>query len=280
MGKPRIRVRYDGKFSAVRKGLKDLNTVCEESHCPNQNECWSSGTATFLILGDRCTRSCRFCNVSSSRNGSAVNREEPKNIAKLVKKWKLKHAVITSVTRDDLPDGGAGQFAKCVREIKKIRPKVGIELLIPDLEKKHLKKIVKEKPHVIAHNIETVRSLQKSVRDRRASFKKSLDVLRDVKSLNQSIYTKSSIMVGMGEAASEIVYAMKELRKAGVDFLTIGQYLSPSKKHYPVKEYLDKKMFSFFETIGMILGFKGVFSGPLVRSSYKAGDLLKTFQPL
>ncbi len=263
-------------YLSISKICKELNlhTVCEEALCPNIAECWGSGTATFMILGNICTRACRFCNVSSGNPKGIVDYDEPKRVALAISKMNLNYVVITSVDRDDLEDGGAYIFAETVKEIKKINPKIIVELLIPDFRGnvESLKKVAFSGAEVIGHNIETVRRLTPLVRDPRASYDQSLFVLESLKKLNPKIYTKSAIIVGFGEKEEEVIETMKDLRKANVDFLTIGQYLRPSKRHLPVMEYVTPEKFKKYEEIGKNLGFKYVASGPFVRSSYKAGE--------
>jgi len=256
----------------------NLHTVCEEALCPNISECWGSGTATFMILGNVCTRACRFCNVTPGNPKGIVDYDEPRRVALAVSKMNLNYIVITSVDRDDLEDGGASIFAETVKEIKKLNPNIIIELLIPDFKGNidSLKKVAFSGAEVIGHNIETVRRLTPLVRDPRASYDQSLFVLESLKKLNPKIYTKSSIIVGFGEKEEEVIETMKDLRKAKVDFLTIGQYLRPSRRHLPVIEYVSPEKFKKYEEIGKSLGFKYVAAGPFVRSSYKAGEFFIT----
>ncbi|MBI2084826.1 MAG: lipoyl synthase [Candidatus Aenigmarchaeota archaeon] len=251
-----------------------LVTVCEESHCPNIPECWDGGTATFMVLGDTCTRGCRFCNVDKGRNPLPLNPWEPKMLAMAVKELKLDYVVITSVDRDDLPDQGSGHFAECIRSVKEQDPNVLVEVLIPDFQgdEECLKKIVDAGPQVIAHNVETVKRLQGKVRDRRAGYEQSLGVLKNVKKMNPRIFTKSSIIVGFGENQEEVIEAMEALKDIDVDFLTVGQYLRPSLKHIEVTAYVPPEKFEFYKKKGEELGFKYVASGPFVRSSYRAGE--------
>jgi len=266
-----------GEKYLMIKGLKEgleLHTVCEEAHCPNIYECWGGGTATFMVMGDLCTRHCRFCAVKSGRPNGYLDPLEPVKLAYAIRRMNLRYVVVTSVDRDDLEDGGASHFAACIREIRRLNPSIYIEVLIPDFrdDVEALKRVVEARPHVVAHNIETVRRLTPAVRDPRAGYDQSLAVLENIKKLDGGIYTKSSIMVGLGETKEEVVSAMKDLRGVGVDFLTIGQYLQPSKGHIPVKEYVHPDVFEEYRLIGESLGFKYVASGPLVRSSYKAGE--------
>ena len=273
-----IRVRLPagqeyGRVNAVMRKHK-LHTVCEEALCPNISECWRHLNATIMILGDTCTRSCRFCAVKSGKPGGIVDLEEPKRVAEAIQELGLRYVVITSVTRDDLEDGGASIYAETVREIRKRSKNTLIELLIPDFNNnvKALEIVVDSKPDVIGHNIETVKRLTPLVRDARAGYEKSLKTLKTIKELNPEIYTKSSIMLGLGETVEEVVQSMIDLRKVGVDFLTLGQYLRPTKRHLPVKEYIPPERFEELRRIGENLGFLYVASGPLVRSSYLAGE--------
>lgn len=266
--------RRSQKIKHMLAELK-LATVCQEAHCPNMSECWEGGTATFMLMGDTCTRACRFCNVKSGVPKQGLDPEEPRHLAEAIAKLKLDYAVITSVDRDDVPDGGASHFAECIRSAKKMHPELITEVLIPDFagDKKALETLIFSKPDVIAHNIETTRPLQKFVRDGRANFDQSLQVLAHVKKINPAIYTKSSIMLGFGEAEEDVISAMKELRAIGVDIFTLGQYLRPSSFHLSVKQYVPPKQFEHFKKIGEDLGFLYVASGPFVRSSYRAGEL-------
>ena len=244
----------------------DLHTICESGNCPNMGECWGAGTATFMILGNICTRSCGFCNVITGRP-LAVDVLEPKKVARSVKLMKIKHAVITSVDRDDLQDGGASIWVETINEIRKENPTTTMETLIPDFKGRlqDIKPIIDVAPEVVSHNMETVRRLTKKVRIQ-AKYDRSLDTLRY---LNEGgIRTKSGIMLGLGETDEEIVETMHDLRDVGVSILTIGQYLQPSKKHLPVVEFITPKQFAKYKEIGLSLGFQHVESSPLVRSSY------------
>ncbi len=245
-----------------------LNTVCEEARCPNRGICYSNKTATFLILGDICTRNCSFCNI----NGGIpriVDESEPERIADAVKTLGIKHVVITSVTRDDLLDGGAKQFAKTINVLRNRIDGIAIEVLTPDFKgsKDSLSIVVAAKPDIYAHNIETVERLYPSVRNR-AVYKRSLVLLRDIRSMNSKIIAKSGLMLGLGEEYSEILQTLYDLRDAGCDIVTIGQYLSPSKAHHPVVRYASEEEFTYWGEIAKGLGFKAVFSAPLVRSSF------------
>ncbi|MBI4167880.1 MAG: lipoyl synthase [Candidatus Aenigmarchaeota archaeon] len=265
-----------GEFAKVRETVKNLglNTVCESAHCPNISECWSGGTATFMVMGNTCTRGCRFCEVSHGRPVE-LDIFEPVKLAKAVKEFNLDYVVITSVDRDDLPDQGSLHFAACIKAVKKMNPNIRIEVLIPDFRGREdlIKNIVDAKPDVIAHNVETVRRLQKFVRDTRAGYDQSLSVLKVVKKLNPEIRTKSSVMLGVGETEQEVCEAMDDLRAVGVDFFTIGQYLRPTKKQMAVEKYVHPGIFEKLKTAGEQKGFLYVASGPFVRSSYRAGEL-------
>ena len=257
-------------YKAVRGITKshNLHTICESGNCPNMGECWGAGTATFMILGNICTRSCGFCNVMTGRP-LVVDILEPKKVARSVQLMKIKHAVITSVDRDDLKDGGSSIWVETINEIRKENPETTMETLIPDFKGrlKDIQPIIDVAPEVVSHNIETVRRLTKKVRIQ-AKYDRSLDVLRY---LNEGgIKTKSGIMLGLGETEEEVVEAMHDLRKVGVSIMTIGQYLQPSKKHLSVFEFITPEQFKKYETIGLSLGFRHVESGPLVRSSYHA----------
>jgi lipoyl synthase len=251
-----------------------LHTVCEEAHCPNIGECWGGGTATFMLLGDVCTRGCRFCAVTSGNPKQGVDDYEPEKIAYALKRMNLNYVVLTSVDRDDLPDGGAAHFARTILETKKQCPDMLIEVLTPDFQGdlRALRIVVEAHPDVFGHNIETVERLQSLARDRRANYSQSLKVLKEIKEMDDSIYTKSSIMLGLGEKDEEVVQSMRDLRSIDVDILAIGQYLRPSGWHLAVEEYVHPKKFEHFREVGESLGFKFVASGPLVRTSYRAGE--------
>jgi lipoyl synthase len=250
-----------------------LNTVCKEANCPNKMECFNRSTATFMILGRVCTRNCTFCNVTKGEP-ETVDPEEPHKIAIAVAKLKLKHAVITSVTRDDLQDGGAGHFAEVVKEIRKLAKAITIEVLIPDFDgdEAALDMVIASKPDIINHNIETVPGLYSKVRPM-AIYERSLALLRTVKDKDNTILTKSGIMLGLGESEAAVIDVMRDLRSVGCDIITIGQYLAPSIDHHPVIEYVHPDMFEKYKLIGMDLGFKNVVSAPLVRSSYHADEV-------
>lgn len=269
------------EYVDLKRTLHDLNlhTVCEEASCPNLGECWGGGTATVMILGDVCTRGCRFCDVKSGDPEGKIDNMEPLNVARALSGLDLKYVVITSVDRDDLPDGGASHFARAVLEVRKHCPGLIIETLIPDFggERGRLRELVKSGQEVISHNLETVSRLTRKVRDRRASYDLSLKVLEDLKAVAPGVrhgplWTKSSLMVGMGETEQELSEAMDDLRNVDVDFLTIGQYLQPGAGHYPVHEYIKPEQFETYRLLGEEKGFGYVASGPLVRSSYRAGE--------
>ncbi|SHJ16957.1 lipoic acid synthetase [Geosporobacter subterraneus DSM 17957] len=247
-----------------------LHTVCEEANCPNLMECFCKKTATFMILGNICTRKCTFCNVSKGTT-LPIDQNEPSHIATAVKELGLRHVVITSVTRDDLTDGGAGQFANVINEIRNFDRRVTIEVLIPDFQGclDALKIVIAAKPDIINHNIETVPRLYPSIRPA-AVYNRSLELLKNVKEIDPSILTKSGIMVGLGELHEEVVAVFKDLRMNGCDMLTIGQYLAPSKDHHPVYEYIHPEVFDQYRQRGEEMGFHHVASGPFVRSSYMA----------
>jgi len=251
-----------------------LNTVCTEAKCPNLMECFTRKTATFMILGRTCTRNCTFCNVSGG-SPEMLNSEEPLHVAQAVNELGLKYVVITSVTRDDLPDGGAEHFANVIQEIRNMDKQVKIEVLIPDFlgSEKSLRKVVEAKPDVINHNIETISRLYPTVRPM-AVYTRSLELLQRVKKMDENILTKSGVMVGLGELKDEMVQAFRDLREVDCDLLTVGQYLAPSRKHHPVVEYIHPDVFEEYRKIGEELGFKHVASGPFVRSSYMADRAL------
>lgn len=266
------------KEEAVKRMLKNLslNTVCQEANCPNRIECFSNKTATFMILGTQCSRNCRFCNVTNEVL-EPIDPEEPKNVAKATQELGLKHVVVTSVTRDDLTDGGAGHFAEVIKAIRAVDPEIAIEVLIPDFQGdlQALRKVTDAKPDIINHNIETIPRMYDKVRPQ-AIYQRSLEVLENVKKLDPSIFTKSGIMVGLGENTEEVHQVMKDLRDYQCDFLTVGQYLAPSKAHYPMEEYITPEAFKAYKEKGESFGFSFVASDPLVRSSYKAADMLDT----
>ncbi len=269
---------YPAKENAFVEGILkkfSLNTVCCEAACPNRGECYGRKTATFMILGKTCTRGCTFCNVSKGMP-EPVDKDEPYHVAQAVKALNLRHTVITSVTRDDLTDGGAEQFARVIEAIRKETPDVTIEVLIPDFKGdiEALSKVAAAHPDIINHNVETVPSLYAEVRPQ-ADYLRSLAVLKAVKDIDETIYTKSGIMVGLGEKPDEVSAVFSDLRNVHCDFLTIGQYLSPSRQHHPVIEYIHPDMFLSYKNKAYEKGFLYVASGPLVRSSYMAEQAIK-----
>ena len=269
-----LKVKIGGGVSFIKmKSLlrnAKLHTICEEAKCPNIAECFGSGTAVFLILGDICTRNCKYCNVKHGKPLS-LNPNEPKDVAESVKELGLRYVVITSVTRDDLEDGGVCVFYDTVKEIKKQNENCKVEVLIPDFKGRieSLKKVIDAKPDVINHNIEVVQELFPEIRPE-GDYKTSLGLLRNIKNIGQKVKTKSGFMIGIGENKEQILKTMKDLREANVDFLTIGQYLQPTKEHAEIKKYYTPKEFEEFKKIALDIGFEHVESGPLVRSSYRA----------
>lgn len=264
------------KVHEIKQRLRGqkLYTVCEEAKCPNMGECWSEGTATIMILGDVCTRGCRFCAVSSGNPKGVVDAAEPEKCADTVEAMNLNYVVITCVDRDDLPDGGAAQFAAVIQAIRQRKPDCLVEVLTSDYSgnRESVAAIVDAKPDVFAHNLETVRSLTKRVRDPRAGYDQSLRVLEMVKEMEPERITKSSLMLGLGETHDEVLETMRDLRKAGVDVVTLGQYLQPNRKLLPVERYLPPEEFDVLAEQARKMGFLYVAAGPLVRSSYKAGE--------
>jgi lipoic acid synthetase len=264
------------KTKNVRKILKlnCLNTVCENARCPNKNECYTKNTATFLIMGNYCTRNCKYCNISCAKP-EPLDKFEPSHIAKAVKDLGLKYAVITSVTRDDLPDGGANHFAKCIYEIRKLTPNVKIEILTPDFknDKYALDTIIKAHPDIFNHNIETTEAIFKTARPQ-GNYQKSLKVLEYIKQ-NSNITTKSGLMIGLGETFEQIDATMKDLKAVNCDILTIGQYIQPSKEHLPVEKYYTLEEYEQLKEMAKNTGFKHYQIGPLVRSSYNAANLIQ-----
>jgi lipoic acid synthetase len=249
---------------------KHLHTVCEEAHCPNMGECWGNRTATFLILGDTCTRNCRFCDVKTGRPGP-LDPDEAEHVAQAVHAMDLKHAVITSVDRDDQDDGGASVFAAVIRRIRELQPGCTVEVLIPDFrgQLEPLKRVMDERPDILNHNVETVPRLFSTIQPQ-CRYQWSLDVLRNAKMLWPEAITKSGIMVGLGESEDEVLETMQDLRRVDVDILTVGQYLQPSREHAPILRYYEPEDFEMFERRGYEMGFRWVESAPLVRSSYNA----------
>ena len=265
------------KLKGLTKDLK-LNTVCEEARCPNIGECWKGdhATMTIMVLGDECTRRCRFCAVKTVDRAAPPDPDEPEHVGTAIGEMALDYVVITSVDRDDLADGGAGHYADCIRSVRRHAPETIVEVLIPDYVDANLGLLMDARPDVLAHNVEVVPRLQRKIRDPRCSYERSLDVLRQAKELQPDVFTKSSLMVGLGETQDELFDAIGRLREAGVDFLTLGQYLRPSPNHAPVREYVTPERFRSLEVEARALGFLYVASGPLVRSSYKAGEFFAT----
>ena len=267
----RVKLPSGKKFRDLRKLVEDyrLHTICESGNCPNMGECWGVGTATFMILGNICTRSCGFCAVATGKPKS-IDWSEPERVAQSVKLMNIKHCVITSVDRDDLEDGGSGIWVETVNAIRRLSPDTTLETLIPDFkgDVKQIQKIANVNPEVVSHNIETIRRLTKQVRIQ-AKYERSLAVLKTLKKEGVQ-RTKSGLMLGLGEKKREVIDSMKDLINVNVDILTLGQYLQPTKKHLPVVRFVSPEEFKFFKDIGLKIGFKYVESGPLVRSSYHA----------
>jgi len=267
-------------------GRFHLNTVCSSARCPNLGDCWGRGTATFMILGDVCTRHCRFCAVKTGNPQAALDANEPERIAQAVAQLNLRYVVLTSVDRDDLPDSGAGQFARTIRAVREWSDRSDksdlsdpgrtrrIEVLVPDFDgaPQAMEAVAAARPDVLGHNLETVEALTPSVRDPRAGYRRSLEVLRRAKELNPNQLTKSGIMVGLGETAEQAVQTLRDLRAVSVDIVTIGQYLRPTRRNLPVIEYVRPEQFAEYARIGRELGFRAVFSAPLVRSSFHADE--------
>jgi lipoyl synthase len=271
----RVRLPSGENYVNVKQTIASLglHTVCEEARCPNIGECWGGGTATIMIMGDVCTRGCRFCSVGSGRP-LYLDPDEPERVAKAIKEWGLRYVVITSVCRDDLQDGGANHIAKTIKAVKVLCPETIIEPLIPDFHgNSHaVENVANAGPEVISHNIETVSRLSPLIRDARATYEQSLSVLKMIKEIDYKIYTKSSIMLGLGEMEEEVMETAKDLRSAGVDIVSIGQYLQPTSRHLPVKEYVAPEKFDSYKKSIEKMGFAYTVAGPFVRSSYKAGE--------
>jgi len=272
----RVKAPQIQRVGSVKDILRDLslNTVCEEASCPNIGECFNSGTATFLIMGPACTRACPYCDIDFEKVPKELDSTEPLRLAEAVKRLKLNHVVITSVNRDDLPDGGASQFVACIEETRKLSPNTTIEVLIPDLcgDWDGLAKILSANPEVLNHNTETIPRLYRKVRPQ-GEYGRSLELLAQTRKLNPSVYTKSGIMVGLGESDEEVKQVMQDLRAVDCDILTIGQYLQPSSHHLQVKEFVTPKMFDSWRVYGEEIGFLQVVSTPLTRSSYHAEEV-------
>ena len=274
----RIRVRGGATFEKVQGIVHQhkLATVCEEAKCPNMSECWSAGTATIMLMGDVCTRACRFCAVNTGNPKGWLDAQEPDNAARSVQLMNLKYVVLTSVNRDDLPDGGAGHYAACVRRVREVNPDTAVETLTPDFMGVHadVEKVVDSGIVVFAQNIETVYRLTHPVRDPRASYQQTLDVLAHAKAFRAKVLTKTSLMLGLGETEAEILECMDDLRAAKVDILTLGQYLQPTPNHYPIARYVSPEEFECYRQWGLDKGFFEVVSGVFVRSSYRAEQVL------
>jgi lipoic acid synthetase len=273
-----LKVRAPGgeRYTKLKETLRglDLYTVCEEARCPNVGECWSSGTATVMLLGHTCTRGCRFCAVTTGNPRGAVDPREPEHVARAIASLELKYVVLTMVDRDDLLDGGASHVATTVVALHEKQPELLVETLVGDFAGRHrdVETVIEAAPDVFAHNVEVPRRLTPIIRDQRCTYDRSLDVLRHAKALAPTRLTKSSVMVGVGETDEEVVETLRDLRGASVDVVTIGQYLQPSPKHARVDRYVEPAKFQEYERVGMELGFSFVASGPLVRSSYHAAE--------
>jgi len=272
----KIRPPAGENYTELKKLLRDLNlyTVCEEAKCPNVAECWGGGTATFMLMGDTCTRGCRFCAVKTGNPRGKIDSDEPKKVAYAISKLGLRYVVITSVDRDDLPDHGSGHFAETIANLKKHDPELMIEVLTPDFlgNRDWIEKIVRASPDVYAHNIETVERLSPKVRDARATYSQTLSVLSLVKEIDPNRYTKSSIMMGLGEEDDEVMQTLKDLRQVGCDVVTFGQYLQPTLRHLKVTKFVTPEKFARWKNVADEMGFLYVASGPLVRSSYRAAE--------
>ncbi len=272
----KVRAPSGDNYTRIKDMLGELKlaTVCQEAKCPNMGECWSGGTATFMLMGEVCTRGCRFCHIKTGNPKGAIDEFEPEKVAYSISKMGLEYVVITSVNRDDLPDQGSNHFARTISTIKKLDPKLIVEILTPDFkgDRQLIAHLVGSKPDVFAHNIETVERLTPGVRDPRAKYRQSLDVLKMVKEIDPTRYTKSSIMLGLGETDEEILQALKDLREVQCDIVTFGQYLQPTPRHLKVIEYVTPEKFAEWQKIAEDMGFLYVASGPLVRSSYRAGE--------
>ena len=275
----RISMKTSPAFQAVRETVSEhrLATVCEESHCPNMNECWSNGTATIMLMGSVCTRACRFCSVDTGNPGGWIDQEEPANAARSVQLMDLRYVVLTSVDRDDLADGGALHYANCVRAIRERNPSTAVEALTPDFngDKECVATVVNSGLQVFAQNVETVERLTHEVRDPRAGYQQTLDVLAFGKKQQANILTKTSLMLGLGESDDEIMQCMEDMRKHNVDILTLGQYLQPTKNHLTVKRWVHPDEFAAYREKGLEMGFLEIAAGPMVRSSYRADRILE-----
>ena len=278
----RLNHSFTPKFKEVKSIVKEnhLNTVCEEAMCPNINECWSHGTATFMLLGDVCTRACKFCAVDTGNPRGRLDKKEPYKVAQSIKKMSLKYAVLTSVNRDDLADGGAKHYSNTIEAIKYACPKVMVEALTPDFEGKNksISILLSSSLDVFAQNVETVERLTARVRDPRAGYQQTLNVLEKAKKLNPEVLTKTSLMLGLGETTKEIQSTMVDAYSVGVEILTLGQYLRPTLNHLPVERYIPPEEFLHYKNMAKEIGFKEVASGPMVRSSYRADKVARLLQ--
>ena len=275
----KVKATFDKRFDAVKQQVQDkrLNTVCEEAMCPNISECWSAGTATFMLMGSVCTRACKFCSVDTGNPKGWLDLDEPMNTARAVKTMGLKYAVLTSVNRDDLEDGGAEHYARTVKAIKELNPETAVEALTPDFKglSSSIETLVDCGIEVFAQNIETVKRLTHPVRDIRAGYEQTLAVLAESKSINPKVLTKTSLILGLGETDAEIEETMDDLIDNNVDILTLGQYLRPTLNHLPLERWVTPKEFDSYRQIGLAKGFLEVVSGPMVRSSYRAESALE-----
>lgn len=271
----RVDLPAGGSAAAMNRRLRRLrlHTVCEEARCPNQGECFGHGTATFLILGETCTRACRFCAVRTGDPRGALDPHEPSRVAEAARDAGLCYVVVTSVNRDDLPDGGAGQYAATVEAVRRVAPGTLVEVLIPDYLEDRLSTVVEARPNVLGHNVEVVRRLTPLVRDRRASYDRSLAVLRQARAKAPGLLTKSSLMLGLGESEDEVLEALRDLAEAGVRAVTLGQYLQPTRRHWPVVRFWTPDEFDRLAGLARAMGFAFVASGPRVRSSYRAAEI-------
>jgi len=278
----RLNHSFTPKFKEVKSIVKEnhLNTVCEEAMCPNINECWSHGTATFMLLGDVCTRACKFCAVDTGNPRGRLDKKEPYKVAQSIKKMSLKYAVLTSVNRDDLADGGAKHYSNTIEAIKDACPKVMVEALTPDFEGKNksISILLSSSLDVFAQNVETVERLTVRVRDPRAGYQQTLNVLEKAKKLSPEVLTKTSLMLGLGETTKEIQSTMVDAYSVGVEILTLGQYLRPTLNHLPVERYIPPEEFLHYKNMANEIGFKEVASGPMVRSSYRADKVARLLQ--
>ena len=275
----RVKATFDPRYNAVKQQVKEkrLNTVCEEGMCPNISECWSNGTATFMLIGSVCTRACKFCSVDTGNPKGWLDHEEPKNTARAVSVMGLKYVVLTSVNRDDLPDGGAEHYAETIKAIKASNPNTAVEALTPDFKGIYssIETIVNSGIEVFAQNMETVERLTHPVRDIRAGYQQTLDVLAESKRINPNVSTKTSLILGLGETDDEIEKTMDDLIANNVDIMTLGQYLRPTLNHLPIEKWVTPEEFNYYRDLGLSKGFLEVVSGPMVRSSYRAERVLE-----